>query len=403
MQKKLIAVFGLLVAMMMFSGCMDVRLGFTLKQDGTGGMNVAMAVNQSLMGEEETTGMESEFFDSTQMDDMNAQMEMIPLEYYKDDMLFVGEEYTITFEDALIAFSEIAQTEDLSWTYQGDGVYRFEIPLSEVNEEVANEEMDDMSTMFKAMGGAFVYSFETDFEVIDHNADDVDGDVYTWDFTEEIFAEAPERQFGFLEVRVEIAPSENPLRRELEESLDLDLTSRDYHGEALEAMGYLKGTELGLELDRELTRTEGAIMYSRLLGLEDEIKAFAQENPNYESGFSDVPAWAEDTINYLQHMGLVNGISDTLYGASAQMTEAQYTTLVLRALGYSDRDGDFVWNASIEKAIEEGLYADDVRAYAYTENSSDMFTRRMMSYISYNALFYENIDTQEMLFDAIEE
>ncbi len=63
----------------------------------------------------------------------------------------------------MIAFSEIAQTEDLSWTYQGDGVYRFEIPLSEVNEEVANEEMDDMSTMFKAMGGAFVYSFETEF------------------------------------------------------------------------------------------------------------------------------------------------------------------------------------------------------------------------------------------------
>ena len=84
------------------------------------------------------------------------------------------------------------------------------------------------------------------------------------------------------------------------------------------------------------------------------------------------------------------------------MTEAQYTTLVLRALGYSDRDGDFVWSASTQKALDIDLYADDLRDYAYTKGSGqdEMFTRRMMSYISYNALFFENTQTQELLFEA---
>ncbi len=119
----------------------------------------------------------------------------------------------------------------------------------------------------------------------------------------------------------------------------------------LASLGYLKGTDDGLELERNLTRAEGAIMYSRLLGLEEEAQVFASENPNYESGFTDVPEWAEDTLNYLHHLDLVNGISETLYGSNAPMTEAQYTTLVLRALGYSDRDGGFCLECINTKSI----------------------------------------------------
>lgn len=403
MRKKMMVAVSILVAMMMFSGCMDIRLNFSLKEDGSGGMNAFMAVNQSIMGDEETSEMESNFFDETGINDANAQIENTPLEYYKDDMLFVGEEFNIQFSDPLIAFSDMAETDELHWTYQGDDVYRFEIPLSQLYEDVASEGMGDVSAMFKAMGGQLIYSFETDYEVIDHNADYIEDDTnYIWDLTEEVFSLNPGRESGFLEIRMEIEASENELRNELEESLDMDRAHRDFHGEILASLGYLKGTDDGLELDRNLTRAEGAIMYSRLLGLEEEAQVFASENPNYESGFTDVPEWAEDTLNYLHHLDLVNGISETLYGSNAPMTEAQYTTLVLRALGYSDRDGDFVWSASTQKALDIDLYADDLRDYAYTKGSGqdEMFTRRMMSYISYNALFFENTQTQEVLFEA---
>ncbi|MCF8019154.1 conserved protein of unknown function [Petrocella atlantisensis] len=396
-------VASLLVIMTLLSGCMDIRLDFFLKKDGSGGIHSFVASNQSVMGEGETVDMDSDFVEEMGINEDYVQIERKPIEYYKDEMLFVGEENRIEFNHPLIAFSDISQEEELEWSYQGDDVYRFEIPLSDLSNEVDDQEMVQMSAVFKAMGGQIIYSFETDYVVIAHNADYIkEKAIYVWDLTDDVFSQSSERAFGFIEIRIDSEPSENLLRRELEEDHDLDRTHRDFHGEILKALGYLKGTDEGLELDRELTRAEGAIMYSRLLDLEEEVITFASEQSDYVSGFMDVPNWAEDTINYLHYKGLIKGLSDDIYGSNAKMTEAQYTTLVLRALGYLDDEGDFTWDASIDKAIEIGLYEDDLRDYVYIHDSQDdiEFTRRKMSYISYNALFFENIKTSEMLYES---
>jgi len=395
-------VASLLIVMMLFSGCMDIRLNFFLNKDGSGGIHTFIVSNQSLLGDGETADMDSGWVEEIGVMEAHAQIETKPLEYYKDEMLFVGEENKIDFNNPLIAFNDISGEEELKWSYQGDDVYRFEIPLSDLSNEVDNQETVDMAAVFKAMGGQIVYTFETDYEVVDHNADYIkEKAIYVWDLTEDIFLQSPEREFGFIEMRIDMAPSKNLLRRELEEENDLDRTHMDFHGEILEILGYLKGTDEGLELDRELTRAEGAVMYSRLLDLEDEVKAFASEQSDYVSGFTDVPSWARDTINYLHYKGLVMGLSDKLYGSNAKMTEAQYTTLVLRALGYLDSEGDFIWNASTDKAIEIGLYEDDLRDYVYIHDgkADTNFTRRKMSYISYNALFFENVKTKEILYE----
>ncbi|PKM67482.1 MAG: hypothetical protein CVU95_07160 [Firmicutes bacterium HGW-Firmicutes-2] len=394
-------VASLLIIMTMLSGCMDIRLDFFLKKDGSGGVNSFVVANQSIMGDGDTTGMDSDFVGELGIDEEHAQIERKPLEYYKDDMLFVGEENRVLFNHPLIAFSDISQEEELRWSYQGNSVYRFEIPLSDLSNEADEQERVQMGAVFKAMGGKVIYSFETDYEVVGHNADYInENTIYVWDLTDDIFMQSPEREFGFMEIRINMAPSKNLLRRGLEEKNDLDRTQMDFHGEILKVLGYLKGTDEGLELDRELTRAEGAIMYSRLLDLEDEIIAFSSEQSDYMSGFTDVPSWAKDTIDYLHYKGLVLGLSDKLYGSNAKMTEAQYTTLVLRALGYLDSEGDFIWNASVDKAIEIGLYKDDLREYVYIHDGKDdtEFTRRKMSYISYNALFFENIKTKEVLY-----
>ncbi|PKM58496.1 MAG: hypothetical protein CVU98_00500 [Firmicutes bacterium HGW-Firmicutes-3] len=396
-------VASLLIVMMLFSGCMDVRLDFFLNKDGSGGIHSFVVANQSLMGDGESSDMDSDFIGEMGINEDYAQIERKPLEYYKDEMLFKGEENRVLFNHPLIAFNDISQEEELQWSYQGDGVYRFEIPLSDLSNEVDGQEMGDMSAVFKAMGGQIVYTFETDYEVIHHNADYIkEKGIYFWNLTDDIFSQSPDRKFGFMEIRINMEPSKNLLRRNLEEKNDLDRAHLDFHGEILKVLGYLKGTDEGLELDRELTRAEGAIMYSRLLDLEDEVIAFASEHSDYVSGFTDVPSWAKDTINYLHYKGLVKGISDKLYGSNAKMTEAQYTTLVLRALGYLDSEGDFIWNASIDKAIEIGLYEDDLRDYIYIHDGKDdtEFTRRKMSYVSYNALFFENIKTKEILYES---
>ena len=396
-------VASLLVVMTMLSGCMDIRLDFFLKKDGTGGLHSLIVSNQSIMGEGETSNMDSNLVEEMGINEDYAQIDTKPLDYYKEDMRFVGEENKINFNHPLIAFNDISQDEELEWSYQGDGVYRFEIPISDLSNEVDEQEMLQMNAVFKAMGGQIVYSFETDYEVIDHNADYIkEKAIYVWDLTDDVFLQSPDRVVGFIEIRIDMTPSKHLLRRQIEEENDLDRAHMDFHGEILKALGYLKGTNEGLELDRELTRAEGAIMYSRLLDLEDEITAFASEQSDYVSGFTDVPVWARDTINYLHYKGLVMGISDKLYGSNAKMTEAQYTTLVLRALGYLDSEGDFLWHASTDKAVEIGLYQDDLRDYVYIHDGKEDtdFTRRKMSYISYNALFFENVKTKAILYES---
>lgn len=81
------------------------------------------------------------------------------------------------------------------------------------------------------------------------------------------------------------------------------------------------------------------------------------------------------------------------------MTEVQFITLVLRALGYDDSNTDFNWATANKKAIEIGLYDEDI--VKHTDVLNKEFNRNGMSYISYNALFFKNIKTGEFLIDKL--
>ena len=57
----------------------------------------------------------------------------------------------------------------------------------------------------------------------------------------------------------------------------------------LQSQGILKGSDKGLELDKELNRVEGALIYARVIGLESEIEQFKnQPDPNYVMPFKDI-------------------------------------------------------------------------------------------------------------------
>lgn len=174
----------------------------------------------------------------------------------------------------------------------------------------------------------------------------------------------------------------------------------DFHGNIMNNLGIIQGTEKGLELDRGLTRVEGAVMFSRLLGLQDKIEKFSLENPDYKSEFNDIPEWAKPTINYLEANGLVKGIGNNKYGSDRFMTETEYATLILRALGYSDELGDFQWNTAKDKVKEIGMY--DLDEIKPEEILGGSFTRRGMAYMSYNALYLENkLDGELLLYKLL--
>jgi hypothetical protein len=125
-------------------------------------------------------------------------------------------------------------------------------------------------------------------------------------------------------------------------------------------------------------------MLVRLLDAEETALEGDWEHP-----FTDVPAWADKYVGYAYENGLTNGTSATTFGednASASM----YITFVLRALGYSDTNGeDFTWDDPFTLAEEIGIIPDCV--------DLDNFWRADIVSVSYAALAAEVKDGDTIL------
>lgn len=163
----------------------------------------------------------------------------------------------------------------------------------------------------------------------------------------------------------------------ISETYEIDYIS---YGEKLQELDILKGSDKGLELDSNLTRIQGMVIYFRMLF--PDIERFEIEDYN-TTPFADIPNWAIKEINFLYEIGLVKGVSESKLGSDDLMTIEQFTTLVLRALNYDDTKGEFTWDKSLDKAIEIGLLLDNE---INSLNDNNPFTRGKMSLITYKAL-----------------
>ncbi len=144
-------------------------------------------------------------------------------------------------------------------------------------------------------------------------------------------------------------------------------------------LGLLKGTSTefsmeSLELDRDATRAEVSVTIVRMLG--KEKKAAYQENPH---PFHDVPDWASDYVGWLYENYLVNGVSETRFGAEDIASVGQFSTMLLRVLGYDDAAGDFSYEAAVPFAQNAGLLDDEIATHYE-------LSRRDMIAMCYNAL-----------------
>ena len=119
--------------------------------------------------------------------------------------------------------------------------------------------------------------------------------------------------------------------------------------DALNALGLFQGVGKDAEgkpiydLDRTPNRMEAVTMLVRLLGKEKEANAGTWEIP-----FTDVMDWAKPYVGYAYANGLTNGTGKTTFSGKDPVTATQYLTFVLRAMGYSEADGDFRWDAAWE-------------------------------------------------------
>jgi len=163
------------------------------------------------------------------------------------------------------------------------------------------------------------------------------------------------------------------------------------YAQALQEMGLFKGTNAGFELNREATRVEALVMLIRLLGEEEAALASTAKHP-----FKDVPSWASRYVAYAYAKGYTNGISATSYGATQSATREQYLTFLLRALGYDDAAGDFVWSQASSKAVQIGMLSS-----AESQAVSGLFYRDHVAFSSYKALMTAKKDATVRLLDIL--
>ncbi|RRD96417.1 S-layer homology domain-containing protein [Clostridiales bacterium COT073_COT-073] len=142
--------------------------------------------------------------------------------------------------------------------------------------------------------------------------------------------------------------------------------------------GILLGNDGSFDLDKPVSRIEGIVLITRILG-----KGIEAANFQGECRFTDVPQWGKNYVAYAAANQITAGYSETVFGAKDPMTANQYLTFVLRALGYDDKAGDFSWDKAADKALEIGLIGQSCQQQYM---NSDLFLRDNVAAISFNAL-----------------
>lgn len=147
--------------------------------------------------------------------------------------------------------------------------------------------------------------------------------------------------------------------------------------EVLQAVGIMTGDENGdFNPDANVTRNEIAVVMANLLNLDYDY--YRGVNP-----FTDVPDWAAPYVAACAAEGVVAGIGGTLYGGSQNVTAAQASLMIMKALGYFQYQADFEndWQiATIRQASYINLF-DGINA-----NAETALTRNQIAQLVLNGL-----------------
>ena len=101
-------------------------------------------------------------------------------------------------------------------------------------------------------------------------------------------------------------------------------------------------TEFNPDLGTKLNRETGIVLLLRIFGLNKEADAMTAEDVTAAlASFTDASSisdWAKNSVAYAVKNGITKGNSATTFGAKADLTANQYSTFIMRQLGYADVD-----------------------------------------------------------------
>jgi|GEM_PF-3498785 len=152
----------------------------------------------------------------------------------------------------------------------------------------------------------------------------------------------------------------------------------------LAALGLLLGDGQGLGLDEPCNRLHGAVLFTRLLGREQEALTNRRAHP-----FRDIGAesWVTPYLGYLYNHGLAYGQASDHYGAG-RMLPAHFATFCLRALGYTEGsvNSDFQWGDALDVMVEKKIISGNLRNNLHR---APLFTRGDAVLLAYATLTAE--------------
>lgn len=143
------------------------------------------------------------------------------------------------------------------------------------------------------------------------------------------------------------------------------------------------------ELEKMPSRNQAVIMLVRLLGKESVAKS-----GNWNIPFTDVTDSMKPYVGFAYANALTSGKTPTTFGGTQNITENQYITFILRALGYSS-GSDFKVSTAGDFASSIGLTG------ARQQNTNSVFTRSDVAVISRNALYCKLNTSDRTLLDQL--
>lgn len=175
-------------------------------------------------------------------------------------------------------------------------------------------------------------------------------------------------------------------------TISASAVSFNHCADTLKDLGLFQGGADGYELDQAPNRGQAAAMIVRLMGKETEAKTLT-----YTAPFTDLDNWEKPYVQYLYQNNLINGTSETTFNPNGKCDATMYSVLLMRTLGFNEKDGDFTYAEALNKAEELGI----IDSSDYNTNK---FLRDDLVALSYTTLSIEPKDkTADTLLDKLVE
>ena len=162
------------------TGCIRVELSFSVEEDGSGVVDMVVAVDESLLA----AANESP-------EDMLGDVDDLPpgavVDAYREDG-FVGQRMTVPVADMELAAESLGGADDMTdavdfgFVREGDG-WRFTMDAPPLGEELAGESGDFTAGMTAAIVNTAEFRVRVSLpgEITEHNADRIENGVLVWE------------------------------------------------------------------------------------------------------------------------------------------------------------------------------------------------------------------------------